>query len=202
MPEDRDSRAPEGSNPGEATAQGESAEEGEELADYWRDILGPRPEDVEERLVRDLGLARPGSMTICRESGEAIVSIQQDGTLVYGAGYTPDEAAEVFWTNMALKRVGMEARLASLSQMEAMIARIGAADFRYERATHAAQTQEAGVEERAVRERSRMHLETLVHQLIEHARGVAMQYASMRPEPEVVTAAPPTPSAGVPVIPD
>jgi hypothetical protein len=192
MPEDRIRiGTTEGSTPSEAPPQAEAApdEEGDELEDHWRDILGPRPESVEQRLVRDLGLTRPGALTICRESGEAIVSIQADGTLVYGAGYTPDEAAEVFWTNMALKKQGMDARLRSLSQMEAMIARIGQADLRYERAFRAALTQEAGEPERTATERCRMHLEALVHQLIEHSRGVSHQYANMRLEPEVPVAA-------------
>jgi hypothetical protein len=172
-----------------------ASEEGDELIDHWRDILGPRPESVEKRLIRTLGLPQPGTLSICREDGSIIAAICSDGKIVYGPGYTPDEAAEVFWTNMALKKKGMDARLQELSIMETMLIRLGRADFRYEQASIAAQAEGAGEPERTAQERCRMYLESLVHQLIEHSRGVALQYAH---EPEAASppvAPPPGPAA-------
>src|SRR5271157_1247405 len=112
-------------NPADPRAPEEAPEEeGDELVDHWRDILGPRPESVKKRLIRTLGLPQPGTLSICREDGTVIVAICSDGSLTYGPNYTPDEAAEVFWTNMALKKKGMETRLQELGIMETMLIRI------------------------------------------------------------------------------
>ena len=35
------------------------------------------------------------------ETGTALVTIHQDGRLEYGEGYTPDEAARIFWEAIA-----------------------------------------------------------------------------------------------------
>lgn len=35
------------------------------------------------------------------EGGKPLVTIKADGTLIYGEGYNPDEAAQIFWKAMA-----------------------------------------------------------------------------------------------------
>lgn len=41
------------------------------------------------------------AIQICTNDGEPLVSIKMDGTVEYGKGYTPDEAAKQFWEAMA-----------------------------------------------------------------------------------------------------
>ena len=190
MPDDK--RTPQtntGPNSDEKTTS-ETSPTQESLTDFWNDILGPRPETIEQRLVRDLGLPHPGTFTLATSSGKKIVSIDPNGKVTYGEGIQPDEAAELFWTNMALKRVGMEQRLQHLAIMEAMLIRMGRADVNYERAQLAADAQGSGAESRAVAERARMNLEAIVHQVMDFARGLAS-----RPEPTPpVVPAPPRPA--------
>jgi hypothetical protein len=170
--------APEGGGPQDSAPQETKTprqEPQEGLTDYWDDILGPRPETIEQRLVRELGLPHPGTFTLATSKGRKIVSIDPNGRVEYGEGYTPDAAAEEFWTNMALKRRGMEQRLQHLAIMEAMLVRMGRADLNYERAQLAAQAQGAGDHERAVGERAHMGLQAIVHQLMDFARGLAQR---------------------------
>jgi hypothetical protein len=183
MPDDE--RVPGGgsqeASPQETSGQAKNPEEG--LRDYWDDILGPHPERIEERLVRDLGIPHPGTLTIATNTGAVIVQIDPNGKVTYGAGYTPDAAAELFWTNMALKRVGMEQRLQHLAIMEAMLVRMGRADLNYEQAQRAADAQGAGEPERTRAERAHMNLQAIVHQLMDFARGLAQRPVVDPPDP-------------------
>lgn len=168
-----DNKRDTGGETGAQEGKVEGSQEG--LNDYWDDILGPRPELIEARLVREFGLPHPGALTIATNKGEVIVRIAPDGTVAYGEGYTPDAAAEEFWTTMALKRVGMEQRLQHLAIMEAMLIRMGRADLNNERAQLAAAAQGAGEPERSVAERARMNLEAIVLQIMDFARGLAQR---------------------------
>jgi hypothetical protein len=42
------------------------------------------------------------SFTFC--AGKTQVTIKPDGTIIYGEGYTPDEAARAFWDAVGLER--------------------------------------------------------------------------------------------------
>jgi hypothetical protein len=191
MPDDPQTGASEEGNRQENTVQERAEAQSQDgLRDYWDDILGPRVETIEQRLIRDLGLAHPGRLTLANSSGKMIVSIDPDGKVAYGEGYTPDAASEEFWTHMALKRVGMEQRLQHLAIMEAMLVRLGRADLNYERVQLAAGAEGAGDHERAIAERAHMGLQAQVHQVLELARGLAL-----RP---LITADPP-PAAPAPV---
>jgi hypothetical protein len=150
-------------------------EDQEGLTDYWDDILGPRPEAVEARLIRELGIPHKGVLTLATNSGRIIVRIAPDGRVEYGEGYTPDAAAELFWTNMALKRVGMENRLRHLAIMETMLIRVGRADLAYERALLASREDGATEHSRQLAEMARRNLEVLVHGVIELSRGLALR---------------------------
>lgn len=165
--------------------------EAEGLTDYWDDILGPRPETIEQRLIRELGLPHPGTFTLATNTGRKIVSIDPNGKVTYGEGVTPDEAAEQFWTSMALKRVGMEQRLQHLAITEAMLVRMGRADLNYERAQLAADAQDATDHDRAIAERAHMNLQSIVHQVMDFARGLAHRGPRPAPEAPVRPPAPP-----------
>ena len=180
------------SSPEEAPAQNQGTQENEGLSDFWNDILGPRLETIEQRLIRELGIPHPGTFTLATSSGKKIVSIDPNGKVTYGEGIKPDEAAELFWTNMALKRVGMEQRLQHLAITEAMLIRMGRADVNYERAQLAADAQGASDHDRAIAERARMNLESIVHQVMDFARGLARQPV-VPPSPETAPQAPQRP---------
>jgi hypothetical protein len=175
MPDDRDSRDetyPNGDTSQTQEVQGTGSRE-EGLRDYWDDILGPRPETVEKRLARELGLAHPGTFTLATNTGRVIVKIDPNGRIEYGEGYQPDAAAELFWTHMALKRRDMEERLRHLAITEAILTRVGRADLNYERAQLVAQAETATEHDRLLAEMARRNLEVLVHSLIEVGRGLA-----------------------------
>jgi hypothetical protein len=146
--------------------------EDDSLESHWDDILGPRPETIEQRLIKEFGTQK-GRLTICTESGRAIVSIDADGTVTFGEGYTPNEAAEVFWTNMALKRVGMEQRLQHFAVMEATLVRLGRATINYQQRLLASEAPSATPQDRQQAELARMSLNSLVASLTDYAAGLA-----------------------------
>jgi len=175
----------------EAKAGQEQAGLSDDLASHWDDILGPRPETIEQRLIRELGLPHPGTFTLASSNGRKIVSIDPNGKVTYGEGYTPDAAAEEFWTSMALKRRGMEERLQHLAIMETMLVRMGRADLGHERAQLAAVG--GGGNEQAIAERARMNLTSIVHQVMDLARGLARR----PPNPTTATTTVQIPAGGV-----
>jgi len=76
----------------------------------------------------------PNDMVIRTSRDRVLVVVRPNGELEFGPDYTPDEAAELFWATMALKRVGSEARLQLLARMENLITSIGQADIEHEKA--------------------------------------------------------------------
>lgn len=153
------------------TPEAEAPEDG--LTDFWNDVLGPRPESIRDKLVRELGgAAHPGVLTFATNTGRILVQIDPNGKVTLGEGVTADEAAEEFWTAMALKRRGMEERLLHLGMMESMLLRVARADVAYERAQLRARS-DAGTEEDKYREElQRRNLEAIVHQVLEFSRGL------------------------------
>lgn len=51
-------------------------------------------------------VAEPAPMAITIQAGSrgAMVTIQPDGSIEYGQGYTPDAAAKIFWDAVGLER--------------------------------------------------------------------------------------------------
>lgn len=145
----------------------------ETLSAYWQDVLG---QPVSEPDLQHFD-AHPGELVIGTQ-GRVLVRIQPDGQLRYGEGYTPDEAAELFWTAMALKRKGMTERLTHFGIMEQLLIRVGRADINTERLRLQAIREDATEEDRFRAEMAMRGLEALVHQMIEFSRGLAN-----RPEP-------------------
>ena len=122
----------------------------------------------------------PGELVIGTQQ-RVLVRISPDGRIRYGEGYTPNEVAEEFWTAMALKRAGMSERLMHLDLMEQLLVRIGQADLRTERARIRAAQVDATPEDKFVAERTMGHLESLVHQMIEISRGLALRRGEIEP---------------------
>jgi len=178
-----DDREQDGS-PGTRETPREEVPQPENLTDIWEDVRGPRPETVEERLVREHGTSHPGTLTLATSSGQVIVRISPLGEIAYGEGYTPNDAAEEFWTSLALKRVGMEQRLMHLNLMEQTLLRLGRADLRYEQAQLAARVPGAGDVEKEREELQRLNLETLVHSLLEYSRGLVARIPNPPPAGE------------------
>ena len=170
--DERDPRSNGAPESEEEAAEGTDTESGEELTDYWDAILGPRPEAIKDRLIRELGVTHPGVLTIASSTGRVIVQIDPNGKVKLGPGIQPDEAAEEFWTALALKRRGMEERLLHIGMMEALLIRVGRADVAYETAALRARVEGATEEDRYRQEMARRSLEALVHQMIEFSRGL------------------------------
>ena len=154
----------------------------DKIESFWEDLRGaPIPEpDLKDHDIQ------PGELVICTQS-RILVRIRTDGSVQFGEGYTPNDAAEEFWTLLALKRKGMEERLTHLGILEQMLVQIGHADLRTERLRLQARLETATAEDRFQAERAMGNLEALVHQMIELSRGLAL-----RPEVD------PTPTPAVP----
>lgn len=154
----------------------------ETLEEYWKDILGPRPETDEAKLIQEFGRPYPGTLTFATQNGRVLVQIDPNGKVTLGEGVTADEAAEDFWTSMALKRQGMEERLMHLGAMEALLLRLARADEFYEESQIRARSEEATEEDHYREEIQRRNLEARVHQMIEFSRGL-----QQRPDPPAET---------------
>lgn len=135
--------------------------------------LGDEPEDEP---VSTEGLdIKPGDMALGTKN-RVLVVIRSDGTLNYGPGYTPDEAAQVFWAALARKRVEHEETLALHRHLEALAIRIGEADLDNEKARYlagrAVGTSTGGASAIKAFEAHAL-LEHLVHQMVELGRSLA-----------------------------
>ena len=164
----------------------------DDLKEFWEDV---RAQPLPSPDLRHFD-AHPGELVIGTQ-GRVLVRIQPDGQLRYGEGYTPDDAAEVFWTSLALKRAGMEQRLMHLGLLEQLLIRIGHADLQTERARIYAGREGATEHDRFMAERAIGHLESLVHQMIELGRGLALRVpeapVQVQPAPIAQAAAVPQP---------
>lgn len=143
--------------------------EDEGLTEFWEDIRRPGPPELpEQRTAR----AHPGVLVIGTSADRILVRIHPDGRLEYGEGYTPDEAAQVFWEAMARRRGDYEARLVFFAAMEQLLLGVGRADIAYETAQRRALALGATEHDKFTEDMSRRNLETQVHTLIEFARGL------------------------------
>jgi hypothetical protein len=133
----------------------------------------PREPTPEERV----GQAHPGELVIAT-ADRVLARIGPDGTVVYGEGATPDEAARELWEAIARHRPHFDARMNYLNLLELHVALLAVADQAYETAQAAAMAPGATENERFREEMSRRSLETRVHGIIEFAR----EFASMRPD--------------------
>jgi hypothetical protein len=170
----RRTNAPGNANAGQGSQENQTPQEEDGLKDYWADILGPRPETIEQRLIREFGV-HAGRLTIANNHGDVIVAIDPDGSIQYGEGIAPNEAAEAFWTSLALKRPLMEERLHHFAIMEATLVRLGRATLNYQQRLIASEAPTAGPEERELAERARMNLNSLVGNLTDYAAGLALR---------------------------
>lgn len=135
---------------------------------------------------------RPGDMAIATSKERVLVVIRPNGQLLFGPDYVPDEAAEIFWSSMALKRIGSERRLRLLAEMESVLTQLGSADMANETArrnfdtVQSTESTEEDLESARLRcNEAHTRLETAVHNAIEFARKII-------PEPELTAIPRPT----------
>lgn len=124
----------------------------------------------------------PGDFILGTSSGRVILRITREGRVQLGPGVDLDEAAELFWTNLALKRRDMEVRLLHLGIMEQILLQVADADAGYERAQLRARTADATAHDRMMEEMARRSLETRVHSMLEFARGLRRRPDAPTPE--------------------
>lgn len=115
------------------------------------------------------------SHTIVSPTGQVLVTIHPDGTLVFADGYVPDEAAVAFWEAIARQKVENEAKAILDEHLEALILKLGEQDLRYEECQRKALSEGATPHDSYQAERARGQLEMYVHQLIELARGMVLR---------------------------
>lgn len=114
-------------------------------------------------------------LVVVTSSGFLIVRIRPDGTVTFGEGYTPDEAAKAFWQSVANARVEDEASRVLAEHTEGLLIKLGEQDLRYEECQRKAQSDEGTHHDAYQAERARGQLEMYVHQLIELARGLVLR---------------------------
>lgn len=161
----------------------------EDLDVYW-DAIRP----IQRSHVADIPLDRDplSNALVIGTRSRPLVTIKSTGELIYGPGYTPDEAAVIFWEEMGRRRLEAEERILIIQHMEGIMVRLGQADIRCERLRRQAAAEEdpqrkAELEQLA--ELSMNSLNMVAHQAIELGRGLAMR--DMQP-PEIPEQVPPT----------
>lgn len=139
-----------------------------------RQMQGSREVTPEEAVAQ----SHPGELVIATSTKRVLVRIQPDGTIIYGEGYTPDEAAVELWMAIARQGTNFHARMRHLNMLELHIALIAQADQAYEAAQHAAKAPDATEADKFREEMSRLAWESRVHGLVQHAR----EFAAHRPD--------------------
>ena len=107
-----------------------------------------------------------------------LVRIKPNGSLEYGPNYAPDAAARVFWETVARHREGYEEQKLISQHVEALVARLGAAELYCEskrREAAEALGIGAGTDSSIVLEaqRATLVLERINGQVLELGRGLA-----------------------------
>ncbi len=155
------------------------AEDEDLLGPYWavmRRMRGadtPRGEPTPEERT---GRLYPGEMVIGTPRGP-LVRIQPDGSIIYGEGYTPDEAAVTLWEAIGRRRADFEARVNYLNMLELHVALLFVCDEAYETAQRE-RVANPTEHNRQREELSRASLEMRVHGVIEFAR----EFGTLRPD--------------------
>lgn len=120
----------------------------------------------------------PGDFVLGTNTGRVILKITPQGRVQLGPGVDLDEASELFWVNLALKRKAMEERLLHFSLMEQILLQLAYADRAYEAAQLRAHRPETTAHDIQTEELARRTLEVRLDTVIEFARGLR------RPLPE------------------
>lgn len=125
----------------------------------------------------------PTSDLVIGTAHGVLVRIKPDGRLEYGAEYEPDEAARLFWQAMARQREHYEEQRLISQHVEAVVARLGAADIyceamRVEAASLAGSGREGAVVLEA--QRATSVLARINDQVIELGRGLAERAADVK----------------------
>lgn len=152
-------------------------EDDNDLEAYWADLGHfPRPDPTPDELREQIAPQAGRNDLVIGSRERPLVIISPDGSLQYGASYTPDGAALVFWEAMARRRADFELRMLIAAQMDQILTRMGQRDLEYERLALLAQAEGLSDTERAQREQyaelARGRLEMEVHHAIELGRAL------------------------------
>lgn len=138
------------------------------------------PKDIVDYTIDEERPPREQPLEI-RTENRVLVRIHTDGSIEYGPGYTPDEAAVILWETMGRRRVEAEDRLLVFQHLEGVVTRLGVADLQNEVAQ-----QRLGLnpnpENGREAARAQSALERAMHQTIELGRGLARRPGVVLPE--------------------
>lgn len=158
------------------------AHEDKDLEFFWAQLRPRKPvEESPPELPISTADMDPGSVLFSLADGRCRVLIKPNGEIEYGQGYTPELGARLFWEAVAQHRpppaVTPDEAASELlfRTMETMLLRVGRADLHNERMHLRARRPEATEHDQLMAQVSHDNLETLVHQLIEYARGLALR---------------------------
>ena len=148
---------------------GSDPKEEEDLVAFWKVV---RP-SVPEGPLPDPSPTQ-GEL-ILQVQGQVLVRIRPDGTHEFGAGYTPELGAKVFWEAIARAHpnaVHHEGEIESLTQqtMEMLMLRLGRADIHCEACRRAASEETATDHDKFLADLALRNLEVEAHRVIEFAR--------------------------------
>lgn len=116
-----------------------------------------------------------------RTQDRILVKIHPDGSVEYGPGYTPDEAAVILWETLGRKRIEAEDRLLLFQHLEGILTNLGIADLQNERAQRRVGIQPTPENMRAAA-RTHAALERVMHQALELGRGLASRPGLVVPQ--------------------
>lgn len=150
------------------------------------------PDDEDPKDGPSIPYAAPGELVIGTAS-HTLVTIQKDGTLIYSPGYTPDEAARIFWEALARRRPDYEERLVFLAHIERLLAKLGEQDLRTEALRKSAASQTAAPADHFNAQRAIDQLGLYADELFKFARGVALRDRANREEPAQLDTEQPAP---------
>jgi hypothetical protein len=127
-------------------------------------------------------LAGPNDLVVGTSRQRILVIIRADGEVLFGPGYTPDEAARLFWSAMGKARKENEMQGLLTQHMEGILVRLGNQDMHTEdlRLRAASETDpDKRSELLAASEVSMANLNLIAHQAIELGRALARRAKSV-----------------------
>lgn len=118
---------PDSTHPDPQTTEARTQDLIQDWADLGHDPMAAPPPDP-ATLLRSR--VPPGSLVLGKGNGEVFFAVTPQGKILLGPNWTPDDAAQEFLTYLALRRQGMEARLAYMDQVENAMRHLALADAR------------------------------------------------------------------------
>lgn len=123
----------------------------------------------------------PSDFILGTNKGRFILKITKEGRVQLGPGVELDEASELFWTNLALKRKGMEERLTHFGIMEQMLLQVADADRAYDQTQQRMEQPNPTAHDHQTDDLARRTLQLRLHALVDYARGLRRPTTSNEP---------------------